>query len=95
MYFDTVIFRLWLIITLGNSCHKTTTNYFAMNTVIKFTPRETAILKLVASNKSIKEISAALNISVKTVGSHLKNIYAKAGIHSFSQLVAFCIRNGY
>jgi DNA-binding CsgD family transcriptional regulator/tRNA A-37 threonylcarbamoyl transferase component Bud32 len=46
------------------------------------TAREAEIANLVAARKSNKEIAAALEISARTVGTHLSNIFAKLGVDS-------------
>lgn len=46
------------------------------------TPREAEIARLVAARKSNKEVGAILDISARTVGTHLNNIYAKLGVDS-------------
>jgi DNA-binding CsgD family transcriptional regulator len=48
--------------------------------------REAQIARLVAARKSNKEIGAALDISPRTVGTHLSNIFAKLGVSSRSEL---------
>jgi LuxR family maltose regulon positive regulatory protein len=45
-------------------------------------PREQEVLELLAAGKSVKEIAAALTISVNTAKVHVKNIYRKLGSHS-------------
>jgi DNA-binding CsgD family transcriptional regulator len=44
--------------------------------------REVEIARLVAARKSNKEIGAALDISSRTVSTHLSNIFAKLGVAS-------------
>lgn len=46
------------------------------------TARETEIARLVAARKSNKEIGAALEISSRTVSTHLTNIFTKFGVDS-------------
>ena len=56
-------------------------------------PRELQIVKLVAENKSNKEVANILNISVKTVESHRSHVMEKLGLHSIVELVRYAIRN--
>jgi len=59
----------------------------------RLTPREREIIQLVAEGKSNKEISASLNISVKTVEAHRANLMHKLNLSSVSELVRYAIRN--
>lgn len=43
------------------------------------TPRETEVLRLIAAGRSSSEISHELTLSVRTVGRHITNLYAKIG----------------
>lgn len=51
------------------------------------TPQEKSVAGLVAQGKSNRSVAADLVLSVNTVEYHLKNIYAKLGIRSRSELV--------
>ena len=57
------------------------------------TPRETQILELLSTGNSSKEIAAALEISARTVGTHLHHIYAKLHVVSRLQAVAKFLRH--
>lgn len=57
------------------------------------TAREVEIARLVASRSSNKEIGAALDISPRTVGTHLANIYGKLGVDSRGALTDL-VRSG-
>ena len=46
------------------------------------TARETEIARFIAERKSNKQIAVALDISSRTVGTHLSNIFAKLGVDS-------------
>jgi DNA-binding NarL/FixJ family response regulator len=48
----------------------------------RLTPRETQILDCLSKGYLDKEIAGALGISAWTVHGHLKNIFAKLGVHS-------------
>jgi DNA-binding NarL/FixJ family response regulator len=59
----------------------------------RLTPRERQIVQLVAEGKSNKEISSALNISIKTVEAHRSHLMHKLNLSSVSELVRYAIRN--
>ena len=52
------------------------------------TPREQAVVTLVASGKTNREVGAELYLSSKAVEYHLANIFAKVGVRSRHQLSA-------
>jgi DNA-binding NarL/FixJ family response regulator len=56
------------------------------------TAREREILKLLAEGKSVKEIAAAFDLSVKTVEAHKFNLMRKLDIHNKAQLVQYAIQ---
>ena len=58
------------------------------------TPRETAIIRLLAEGKTNKEIAALLEIAVRTVEGHRAKIMLKLGFHSLTDLVHYAIRQG-
>ncbi|HUI05901.1 MAG TPA: response regulator transcription factor [Verrucomicrobiae bacterium] len=60
----------------------------------ELTSREQEVVVLVAEGRSNKEIAAALNISVKTVESHRRNLMHKLRLNSSAELVRFAVRNG-
>lgn len=51
-------------------------------------PREIEIVRLVARDRTNKEISRVLGISVWTVGTHMRRVFAKLGVHSRAAMVA-------
>jgi DNA-binding NarL/FixJ family response regulator len=57
------------------------------------TPREVEVVTLLAVGRSNKEISNALNITVKTVETYRQRIMSKLQIHSMNELVVYAIRN--
>ena len=59
----------------------------------RLTPRERETVQLVAEGKSNKEISSALNISIKTVEAHRSHLMHKLNLSSVSELVRYAIRN--
>lgn len=60
----------------------------------KLTERESEVLTLLAEGRSIREISEALFISIKTVGSHKENIFEKLEFENMAQLIKFAVKNG-
>ena len=59
----------------------------------RLTPREREIVQLLAEGKTSKEVTVALNLSVKTAETHRSNIMRKLDLHGVSALVLFAIRN--
>ena len=62
--------------------------------VAELTPREREVLQLIAEGRSTKETAARLNVSIKTVESHRRNIMEKLNIHSTAELTKYAIRTG-
>ncbi len=58
------------------------------------TGREMEIARLVATRKSNKEIGGALQISARTVSTHLSNIFLKLSVGSRGELADFVRQNG-
>ncbi len=61
----------------------------------KLQTRELDILKLVAKGMSNREISRNLTISVRTVQTHLDNIFTKLGVHSRTEALIYALREGW
>ena len=61
----------------------------------KITPRETEVLKLIASAYSTKEIANLLDLSVKTVEKHRSNLMRKLGLKSSAAVTLYAVRNNY
>jgi DNA-binding NarL/FixJ family response regulator len=59
--------------------------------VADLTPAERKVLKLVADNKTTKEISDILFISERTVESHRSNICAKLNLHGQNALLHYAL----
>lgn len=57
------------------------------------TGRELEIARMVAQRKSNREIGTALDISARTVSTHLSNIFAKVGVGSRGELADFIRAN--
>jgi len=58
------------------------------------TPRQREILQLIAEGRSMKEIAAILEVSVKTVEGHRAQLMDRLDIHDVAGLVRFAIRAG-
>ena len=58
------------------------------------TERELQILQLVAQGLSNQEISQALNISERTVGTHISNILSKLDLTNRTQAALYALRKG-
>jgi DNA-binding NarL/FixJ family response regulator len=56
--------------------------------------REREVLQLMAEGLSTKEIADKINISVKTVETHRKQLMDKLDIHNIAQLTKYAIREG-
>src|SRR5687767_3634109 len=57
------------------------------------TPAERNILKLIANEKTSKQIADELNISIRTVDRHRANIADKLGLHGSTALIRFAVMN--
>jgi DNA-binding NarL/FixJ family response regulator len=55
--------------------------------------REFQIFQLIASGKSISDIAAQLNLSVKTVSTHKSNILQKMGMSTSAEIVRYALTN--
>jgi len=64
------------------------------NKVIRLTPREKDILKLIVEELTTHEIADKLFISVNTVETHRKNLMSKTGAKNGVGLVKFALNNG-
>jgi HD-GYP domain-containing protein (c-di-GMP phosphodiesterase class II) len=58
------------------------------------TDREVEVLRLMAQGCSNKEMSAALDITAKTVGHHVQHIYDKLGFSTRAAAAVFALENG-
>lgn len=61
----------------------------------QFSERELEVLKLAARGMSNKEIAAELALSVRTVQSHLGNIFVKLGVSSRTEAVLHALKEGW
>ena len=60
----------------------------------ELSPRETAIVRLIAAGMSNKEIGSKLGISDKTVKNHVSGIFAKLNFTARTQVAVHAIRTG-
>jgi two-component system response regulator NreC len=58
------------------------------------TLREREVLQLLAEGRATKKIAERLNISIKTVESHRKNIMTKLDLHTVAELTKYAVRRG-
>jgi two-component system NarL family response regulator len=63
-------------------------------TRVQLTPREMASLKLLADGKANKEIATALDISERTVKTHLAHLFEKLGVTSRTEAIKVATRRG-
>jgi DNA-binding NarL/FixJ family response regulator len=56
--------------------------------------RQREVLQLVAEGKSMKEIAAVLNVSIKTVEFHKTRIMRQLGLRTTAELTKYAITNG-
>jgi len=61
----------------------------------RLTPREREVVNLIARGYSYRETAGRLNISVKTLESHMGNIFEKLSVASRHELAALAYREGY
>jgi DNA-binding NarL/FixJ family response regulator len=59
----------------------------------RLSPREHAVLQLLADGKNNKEVGAVLGISVRTAEAYRARMMNKVEVHSLAQLVRFAVRN--
>jgi DNA-binding NarL/FixJ family response regulator len=60
----------------------------------ELTPRETEVLRLVATGMSYKDIAAQLVLSHRTVQNHVQNTLGKLHLHNRVELVRFALAHG-
>lgn len=64
------------------------------NRLSELSPREKEILARIAEGQSTRQMSRAMNITVDTVRTYVRNVLAKLGAHSRLQLAALASREG-
>src|SRR5262249_49235084 len=62
--------------------------------VMRLSPREREVLRLIAQGNTNRAIAAQLGISVHTVNAHRVSLMAKLDVHDAPGLTRFAIRNG-
>src|SRR5436853_4503178 len=62
--------------------------------IAALTRREREVLALLADGRSTQDVSEVLSISVLTVQSHVKNVFAKLGVHSKVEAIRVAWRSG-
>jgi DNA-binding NarL/FixJ family response regulator len=60
----------------------------------QLTDREREILQMLAEEKSVKEIAADLNLSIKTVHSHREHLMQKLNVQTMAGLTKYAVREG-
>lgn len=60
----------------------------------KLTGREREVLQLIAEGKSMKEIAAALMLSVKTIETYRQTLMNRLNIHTIAELTKYAVREG-
>src|SRR5262245_46909240 len=63
-------------------------------TRVHLTPREMSTLRLMADGKANKEIATALDISERTVKTHLGHLFEKLGVTSRTEAIKVATRRG-
>jgi DNA-binding NarL/FixJ family response regulator len=67
----------------------------AGSTIERLTPREREVVNLIARGYSYRETANRLDISVKTLESHMGNIFEKLSVASRHELAALAYEEGY
>ena len=62
------------------------------HTDCQLTPHETRLLRLLVEGHNYKTAAAELDVSVHTIGFHIRSIYQKLHVHSKSEAVARALR---
>ena len=63
-------------------------------TRVRLTPREMSALQLMADGKANKEIATALDISERTVKTHLAHLFEKLGVTTRTEAIKVATRRG-
>lgn len=56
--------------------------YFAVPEVVRLTPRESDVIRLIAGGCTYAQVADRLGVSPHTVCSHVKNAYRRLGVRS-------------
>ena len=62
---------------------------------IGLTPREQAVLALIAAGYTNDQIAAELYVSINTIKTTIRSTYSRLGVHTRAQAVAWAIEHGY
>ena len=60
----------------------------------RLSDRELQVLTMIASGKTVTQIAAELNLSVKTVSTHRAHILEKMKLRNNSELIRYALKNG-
>jgi len=60
----------------------------------ELTPRELAVLRLIAQGKKNREVASILGISERTVADHQSNIFSRLRLHRRTEAILYAIRKG-
>lgn len=84
--------------SVGNSLLRHVPRYrpprLSLDSGERLTSRELEVLRLVACGMPNSDIAATLGLSVRTVKGYLTAIFAKLGVSSRTEAVAFCLQKG-
>jgi len=58
------------------------------------TAREVEVLRLIARGRTNRQVAAALRLSVKTIGRHVENLYAKTDVRTRAGAAVFAVEHG-
>lgn len=61
---------------------------------VELTPTETRVIHLVAKGMSNREIAENLNVSQRTIESHVSNMLGKTGLHNRTELARWAMEGG-
>jgi DNA-binding NarL/FixJ family response regulator len=64
-------------------------------TVETLTDHEKEVLTLLAQGLTNKDIAQSLFLSVRTIETHLRNIYGKLNVSSRTEAVLWAVQHGY
>ena len=62
--------------------------------ILRVTPRENEVLRLIAEGNSARTAAAILGVSAKTVEAHKFNFMRKLGLHNRAQVITYALRKG-
>ena len=79
-------------IVVQDYVNKLSNSAFSASTIL--TKREREVLQLISEGKSTKLIATQLNVSIKTVETHRRQMMEKLGIRNVAGLTKYAIREG-